>query len=163
MRLYGVAYAMVAAMAVYRTVTGLRKLGTYKRKFALTNGGCIQAHVDIFMGFSCDTGTIVMTGTTRIIKYCPIVYYTGYPTSSDVKDTVAQLIENTVSHVNMMVHDGKYVLRCIVYPSVHRLVAPAASIPYYVDVGEGYAPSKIMPIYHQLKKALKKLPAKIYV
>lgn len=157
------AYAMVAAMAVYRTVTGLRKFSTYQRKFALTNGGCIQAHVDIFMGFSCNTGTIVLTGTTRLIEYCPMVYYTGYPTSSDVKDTVVQLVENTVSHVNMTVHDGKYVLRCAVYPSVHRLGAPSASIPYYVDVGDVYVPSKLKSIYNQLQKVLKKLPAKICV
>lgn len=163
MKLYGVAYAMVAAMAVYRTVTGLRKLGTYKRKSALTNGGCIQAHVYIFMGFSCDAGTIVMNSTTRLIKYCPMIYYTGHPSAPNVKDTIAQLVEKTISHINMTVHDGKYVFRCIVYPSFQRLGVPSASIPYYADSGEGYAPSKIMPIYNQLTKALKKLPAKIYV
>lgn len=163
MNLYGVAYAIVATMAVYRTVTGLRKLGTHKRKFALTYNGCIQAHVYIFMGFSCDAGTIVMNSTTRLIKYCPLIYYTGHPSAPCVKDTIAQLVENTVSHINMTVHDGKYVFRCIVYPSFQRLGAPSASIPYYADSGEGYAPSKIMPIYNQLKKALKKLPEKIYV
>ena len=163
MKIYCVAYALTAALAVYRTVKNMRKRKVYTHQaMSYTTYRARRLHFDLIMGYSVDTGTVQMVGMARLATYSPVAVFTSCTSGAHIKDKVNEHIKQLTDPLTLTLRDGNMATySCSVFAGVSILDCRVG--PAFHSVHECYVPRKLTPKYQELQKALAKLPEKIYV
>jgi hypothetical protein len=166
MRLFGVAYVVTAALAVYRMAKDMRTYYTARRAHATTRKKAIYAF-DIFIGYTVSCGPTSMTGVSQLGRYRPEIYITDWTMPHDIVNKVNALIAERLSSVKMTISNTKADFFCHIFARCSTKTGGSIfgkSDDRYIRFNyETYLPADLMPCGRSAKKALAGLPKRIYM
>lgn len=166
MRLFGVAYFITAALAVYRMAKDMRTYYTARRAHATTRKKAIYAF-DIFLGHTVSCGPTSMTGVSQFGRYRPEIYITDWTMPHDIVNKVNELIAERLSSVTMTISNTRADFFCHIWARCSTKTVKSVcgqSDDLYIQFNsETYLPAELMPCGRSAKKALAGLPKRIYM
>lgn len=166
MRLFGVAYAVTAALAVYRMAKDMRTYYTARRVHATTRKKSIFTF-DIYMGYTVICGNTVMSSVSTFGLYRPEVYITDWTMSNDIVKKVKKLIDERIGSNTMTVSNTKATFVCQIFAQVRTNPVNSDRVTsddrYIQFEPETYLPADLMSCGRSAKKALAGLPKRIYM
>ena len=166
MRLFGVAYAVTAALAVYRMAKDMRTYYTARRVHATTRKKAIFAF-DIYFSYTVSCGSTAMTVVSTFGLYRPAVYITDWTMPNDIVKKVKKLIDERIGSITMTVSNTKATFVCHICAQVRQNSVNSDRVTsddrYIQFEPETYLPADLMPCGRSAKKALTGLPKRIYM
>lgn len=165
MRLFGVAYAVTAALAVYRIVKDMRTYYMARRAHATTRKTA-RYMFNICLGYTVVCGQTGMTGCLQFGRYHPVVYITDWTMSNDIVKKVNALIDERLGNVTMKVSNTNAAFCCHIFARCTESVQFifGKSDDRYIQFNdETSLPADLVPCCRSAKKALAGLPKRIYL